>query len=166
MRPACELRSWSAGKLVIVVAVFAGLFCGCAPNSRAVHEAIVRNGRGKPVELIQTEEFDIREAVVYPPAVSGKPSDDVDTVSWKTLARYRCTWCHDCGFKTAWDYAHFRIAGWNPKYRGAAWRPVVERMRSKEGAMLNDELAQRIADYLRDESLGKLPPGYSDLGTL
>lgn len=70
----------------------------------------------------------------------------------------RCTRCHECGFKEAWDWENYwgenRTEDWNPTYSGEEWRPVVNRMRKYEGAHLNESIGDRIFSFLRDETLG------------
>lgn len=97
--------------------------------------------------------FDIRDKVIYPRG-SDPPGDLRTNVSNRELAMNRCTRCHECGFKQAWDEENFGTAQWSPRYTGDEWTDPVRRMRVKEYTFLNEQIAERIYSYLRDETLG------------
>jgi hypothetical protein len=106
-------------------------------------------GRNKLYET--TSEFDLRWEVVYPETERAfNPSINVSN---QELAFNRCTFCHECGFEQAFDYANYGAEDWDPQYVGQQWAAPVERMRVKEGAMLNEQVAERIYTFLRDVTL-------------
>jgi hypothetical protein len=98
--------------------------------------------------------FDLRKRVVYEKTEAPKFNSELQ-VSNKVLTTYRCTWCHECGFPQAWDIDNVGKPGWHPRYKGEGWKPIVARMRVMEGSMLNEEIADRVYSYLRQESLGQ-----------
>lgn len=101
------------------------------------------------------DEFDIKDRIEYPEIkTEGMANADID-VTDRQLAMYRCTWCHECGFNQAFDVKNYGKPGWNPYYRGEQWQPIVARMRPLENSMLNEVLAERIYNFLRDSTLGK-----------
>jgi hypothetical protein len=101
----------------------------------------------------QNSEFDLRWNVVYPErSTQFNPSINVSN---QELAFNRCTNCHECGFKPAFDYDNYGKPGWKPKYKGQQWQTIVERMNQKDGSMLNEQVANRIFMFLKDASLGK-----------
>jgi hypothetical protein len=109
-------------------------------------------------------DFDLRWKVVYP--ATEKTFDPSTNISNKELAQNRCTICHECGFEKAFDYAHFGQPGWAPQYKGQRWSSSVERMVGKEGSMLNEQIAGRIFEYLRDVTLGKYDENVDPKGAM
>lgn len=100
----------------------------------------------------------LKDILVYPASERKGPENVSTNVSNKLLARYRCTWCHECGFTEAFDYANYGTDDWDPVYVGEAWRPVVQRMNDDDETLLNEQIAERIYSYLRDETLGIYDP--------
>ena len=57
--------------------------------------------------------------------------------------------------KAAFDWEHYGSADWSPHYTGEEWAPVVQRMMVKENSFLQEEqIALRVYEYLRDDTLG------------
>jgi len=111
----------------------------------------------------QNSEFSLLDEVVYPKQTE-KTFDSRINVPDKYLTlgdatrSVRCTRCHECGFEQAWDMDHYQTPDWNPRYRGDEWKPVVQRMRAMENSLINEKIADRIFNFLRDETLGKYDP--------
>ncbi len=99
-------------------------------------------------------ELDLKDILVYPKADRKGPESVSTNVSNKLLTKYRCTWCHECGFTEAFDYENLGKPDWNPRFRGEGWRPVVQRMNDMDEALVNEQLAERIYTYLLEESTG------------
>jgi hypothetical protein len=111
-----------------------------------------------------SSEFDLRWNVTYPKGEAQfNPSLNV---SDQELAFNRCTLCHECGFEKAFDYDNFGKPGWKPVYKGEQWQPIVSRMNQKEGALLNEQVSNRIYTYLHDVTLGKYDESKDDKGAL
>src|SRR5262249_27238260 len=147
---------WLAALALLLVVAGA---CCCAPmtprykQQQASGEYMVASDR-----LYQDDgAFDLRKKVVYA-QTEGTTFNSDTNVSNKLLTTYRCTWCHECSFPKAWDIEHVGQPGWQPRYRGKDWEPAVRRMRVMDGSMLNEQIADRIFSYLRDESTGKYDP--------
>ena len=145
---------WNSSFALAATAVAILLVTGCPPRSESqsapagVFVASVNKlyDRG--------DGFDLRDRVIYP-AVKGEGLENADTnVTNRQLTMYRCTWCHECGFKQAFDAGHYGQPGWAPRYKGEQWRPVIDRMVSKDDSLLNEVLAERIYTFLRDSTLG------------
>jgi hypothetical protein len=99
--------------------------------------------------------FDIKDRIEYPEAKKEGCQDVSTNITDRALAMARCTWCHECGFNEAFDVARYGKPGWSPYYRGEQWQPIVERMSKTENTLLNEVLAERIFNFLRDSTLGK-----------
>jgi hypothetical protein len=136
-------------------AVIAGACC-CAPHQDRFKAAEAEGTYYAQSNRLYDDDgdFDIRKKVVYDKVVAATFNSELQ-VSNKQLTTYRCTWCHECGFPQAWDIKNVGKPNWHPRYRGEGWEPIVYRMSLIEGSMLNEEIADRIYKYLRDESLGK-----------
>ena len=131
------------------------IFAGCPPMKQA-KTAVEGKYLVRHDKLYSSEDpFDLKLEAVYPkPVIDGMISPDTN-VSDRELATYRCTWCHECGFKAAWDWEHLGSPDWKPKYKGEQWQPVVARMMNLENSLLQEEgIVKRIYRYLHDESLG------------
>jgi hypothetical protein len=131
------------------------LLAGCPPLKQA---KTVVEGKYLVLQnkLYSSEDpFDLKLEAVYPePKTDGLISPELN-VSDRELTMYRCTWCHECGFKAAWDWEHLGGTDWKPKYTGEQWQPVVARMMNLENSLLQEEgIVKRIYHYLHDESLG------------
>ena len=100
-------------------------------------------------------EFDIRDTVIYPEGVKGGSMPDPSlNVSNRQLFINRCLWCHECGAPRAIDWVNYGTPQWNPRYIGGQWAVPVQRMRDKPNSFLNEQIAERIFTYLRDDTLG------------
>ena len=143
------------GKLfhLATVALTAILITGCPPNKPldAQEEGTFVVSRNKLYD--QSSDFDLRWTAVYPKKEEGfNPSINVSN---QELTFNRCTSCHECGFKPAFDYDNYGKPGWDPRYTGQQWTTIVERMNQKEGSMMNEQVAQRVFTFLRDSTLGQ-----------
>jgi hypothetical protein len=146
-----------SGPIISVLACLAvlALTTGCPPPKP-------ENVATKGVFLAATNKiydrgdgFDLKDRIEYP-EVKQEGLQTVSTdITDRALAMARCTWCHECGFNEAFDVARYAKPAWNPIYRGEQWLPIVQRMRQMENTLLNEVLAERIYDFLRDASLGK-----------
>lgn len=99
--------------------------------------------------------FNLRDAIVYPETKAQGLTEVRTDITDRALAMARCSWCHECGFKEVFDTERYGKPGWSPLYRGEEWNPVVQRMRRLENSMLNEVLAERIFNFLRDSTTGK-----------
>lgn len=137
---------------VIATVLLLVWLAGCPPAQRQYVSAdgTFMAGRNRLYET--SGEFDLRWEVKYPEKERG--FDPSLNVSDQELAFNRCTWCHECGFEAAFDYASFGTDEWDPHYVGQEWAAPVERMRVKDGSMLNEKVAERIFKFLRDITLG------------
>jgi hypothetical protein len=99
--------------------------------------------------------FDLHDRIVYPETKTEGLVEVKTDITDRALTMARCTWCHECGFKEVFDAERYGKPGWTPLYRGEDWNPVVQRMRVLENSMLNEVLAERIFNFLRDSSTGK-----------
>lgn len=118
--------------------------------------------------FLSDDVFDLKYQAVYPqPKQDGLTNPTIYGITDRELTMYRCTWCHECGFKQAWDWDHYGSKDWKPRYRGDQWQPVVERMMKMENALLNEEqIVRRIYKYLYDDSLGKYNEGQDTKGAV
>ena len=137
--------------LILLAALL--LTTGCPPNKPldAQQEGTFIVSRNKLYE--SSSDFDLRWTAVYP-----KPEEAFNpgiNVSNKELTHNRCTLCHECGFKNAFDFDNYGTPEWSPQYTGQQWGPIVNRMNKKEGSLMNETIAERIFNYLRDVTLGK-----------
>jgi|GEM_PF-2506925 len=141
-----------AAWIALVVAV--GLLAGCPPPPATTDEEgtyLVASNRLWGDEA----DFDIRDTAVYPEAAREGLQNPSIGVSDQELTMNRCVWCHECGFKDAFDWEHYGSAEWSPRYTGEDWAPVVQRMMIKENSFLQEEqIARRVYEYLRDDTLG------------
>lgn len=101
------------------------------------------------------DSFDIKDRIEYPATKTEGMQNASTDVTDRELAMARCTWCHECGFNEAFDVARYSKPGWSPYYRGEQWLPIVQRMRQLENSLLNEVLAERIFNFLRDSTVGK-----------
>lgn len=138
------------------------LLAGCQPDTPRVlenqrFEAKAQTGQYlySSNKLFETDsKLDIRSTVMYPS--EGDTFDPSLNLSNRELTFQRCKTCHDeCGFDAGFDKEHYGTEQWNPRIKGQDWAPVVERMRMKENAFLNEVIAERVYNYLRDETTGK-----------
>jgi hypothetical protein len=112
-----------------------------------------------PAQLVEQERerevFDIRDTVVYSDGNHFvKIKDYKPNMRDQELMLYRCTWCHGCGVKEAWDLEHYGSKDWAPRYIGEEWAPIVQRMMQKENSLLQEEwIVRRIFSYLSTETL-------------
>jgi hypothetical protein len=130
------------------------ILCGCPPFT----EQKVKKGEflAKPNKLYDRGEgFDIKDRIVYPAVKSEGLADSSTQKTNRELAMLRCGYCHGCGFDQAFDKARYGQPAWEPKYKGAEWQPIVKRMLNLENSMLNEEIAERIYNFLRDSTTGK-----------
>ncbi|MCC7478934.1 hypothetical protein IT575_10815 [bacterium] len=146
-----ELALWLAGLL---------LLAGCPPaaNDNAAEDAndqaLASNTyMAAPNKIYDSSStFDLTWNVVY--ESKEKPFDPAINVTNRQLALNRCQNCHECGFKFAFDMDNFGTTNWNPRYKADEWAPVVKRMVDKPGSFMNEQIAERIYNYLNEESLG------------
>lgn len=141
------------------LAAVAWVTFGCTPRTASYKECQVPGTFMASSNRLYEDDgdFDLRKTVVY---YEPKAGIDPTPTNLPTpeFTRNRCSWCHECGFKSAWDVDNFGKPEWSPRYRGEAWRPIVQRMRVMDGSLLNEQIAERIYNYLRDESLGLYQP--------
>lgn len=113
------------------------------------------------------EVFDLRLPAVYPTPKREGLQDPSVQVSDRDLTLNRCTWCHGCGFKAAFDWEHYGAANWNPRYRGQQWQPVLERMMQLENSFLQEEMIiRRIFKFLNDETTGQYDESVDPKGAI
>ena len=138
----------------IALAVLLGMIAGCPPQTATTDEEgtyLVASNRLWGDE----SDFDIRDTAAYPEPRREGMQDPSLGVSDQALTMNRCSWCHECGFKVAFDWEQYGSADWSPRYTGEEWAPVVQRMMVKENSFLQEEqIALRVYEYLRDDSLG------------
>ncbi|MBN2082819.1 hypothetical protein JW859_11530 [bacterium] len=148
--PAFVFHLAALGLLLILLAAL----CGCRP--RQAEEEVAGEYLASSSKMYgNTSNFDIRDTVVYPEAVREGLGNPSINVSDKELTFNRCTWCHECGFQAAFDWEHYGTQEWSPKYTGQAWQAPIQRMMRMENSFLQEEqIAKRIYQYLRDETLG------------
>jgi hypothetical protein len=138
---------------IITVAL---LLCGCNPLA-----SLSKTSTAKSTFLVDDSRlfdsdtsFGMKDILVYPAMERHGPQNVSTGVPNPELTRYRCTWCHECGFTAAFDFENLNTAEWKPVYVGEAWKSIVYRMNDKDEALLNEQIAERIYTYLRDKSLG------------
>jgi hypothetical protein len=144
------------------------LLCGCPPDSRLQTEG-EPDPEGKFIATSnklydRDSPFDIRWEVEYPANEAG--FDTALNVSNRQLALNRCTWCHECGFKKAFDFARYGTMQWRPRYIGQQWSDPVDRMSRDDATMLNEQVATRIYTFLRDETLGLYDESKDEKGAI
>lgn len=148
-------RNLAAAPASVMALAVAALLSGCPPpekaNSAAPGEFIAESNKF----LDFGDNFDIRDKVVYPETQTEGLSNPTTFVTDRKLTELRCTWCHECGFERAFDLERYGTAYWQPLYRGEMWKPIVQRMQRVENNMLNEVLAERIFNFLRDSTTGK-----------
>jgi len=94
--------------------------------------------------------FDIRWKVKYESQENSfDPTINVDN---RQLTFNRCNRCHECGFTSAFDLAHYSTKDWHPRYHGQEWANPIYRMQAKDNSFLNDALCERIYKFLREET--------------
>jgi hypothetical protein len=99
--------------------------------------------------------FDIKDSITYPETkTEGLVNASLD-ITDRALTMARCTWCHECGFNEMFDTPAYGNPRWKPLYTGEDWFPVVTRMRRMENSLLNEVIAERIYNFLRDSTTGK-----------
>lgn len=128
---------------------------GCPPPPQPDVEAQGEFIAGSNKIFDRGDGFDIRDSITYPETKTEGLADTRLDISGRALAMARCTWCHECGFNEVFDVPTYGTPRWKPLYHGEDWAPVVERMRRKENSLLNEVIAERIFDFLRDSTLGK-----------
>jgi len=150
-----------------------GLLSGCPPETPRVLEERQLQQQAREGEylyaankLFETDsKLDIRDRVTYPKLVEFM--DPSTNMSNRDLTFERCKVCHrECGFEGAFDKEHYGTAEWKPRITGQGWAPVIERMRVKENSYLNEVVAERIYNYLRDETTGKYDEAADEKGAL
>src|SRR5688572_28715292 len=129
------------------------LLCGCPPPDDGTTAGADGGVKGTYLaegnKLFDAESpFDLRWTVVYPKRDEGFNPEL--GMSNRELAMARCTWCHECGFKDAFDYARYQSMEWKPRYVGEQWADPVRRMEGIDETMLNELVATRIYTFLRD----------------
>lgn len=148
---------------VLVLAVV--MVAGCPPMQRGTKDAPGEYTVSSDRLLGDNSDFNINDELVYKTAAQVGMRSTNTQVSDRELAMVRCEWCHECGFLRAWDWDNFGSAGWNPDYVGDEWGPIVQRMMQLDNSFLQEEmLAQRVFEYLRDESLGVYDESADDQG--
>jgi hypothetical protein len=121
------------------------LLCGCPPpDDGSSRRADGADGTylAEGNKLFDSEApFDLRWTVVYPEREEGFNPEL--GISNRELTMARCTWCHECGFKDAFDYARYQSMEWKPRYVGEQWADPVRRMEGIDETMLNEHVATR-----------------------
>jgi len=137
-----------------LLSVLLATLCGCPPRP-AEEDAEGQYLASSSKMYGNKSDFDIRDKVVYPEAAREGLSNPSINVSDKELTFNRCTWCHECGFENAFDWEHYGTTEWSPQYTGQAWQAPIQRMMRMENSFIQEEeIAKRIYQYLRDETLG------------
>lgn len=136
------------------------LLAGCPPPADAPSigegSAAAKNNTylAAPNKIFDgTSDFDLTWHVVY--ESKEKPFDPAINVTNRQMTLNRCNQCHECGFKVAFDMEHFGTPTWNPIYKADTWAPVVRRMVDMPGSFMNEQIAERIYNYLNEETQGK-----------
>jgi len=155
---------WAA--LCGLVAVFS-LLHSCKPLVHQTTAATQGTYLVSDGKLYMSDEvFDLKDEAKYPqPKMEGLVNPTIYGITDRELTMYRCTWCHECGFKQAWDWDHYGSKDWKPRYRGEQWQPVLERMMKMENSFLHEEqIVRRIYKYLYEDSIGKYNEGTDTKG--
>lgn len=147
-----DLRKFTIPAILVV----AFLSCGCNPlNSLSKTKTAKSTFLVDDSRLFDSDtSFGMRDILVYPAMERHGPQNVSTGIPNPELTRYRCTWCHECGFTEAFDFENLNTPEWKPVYVGEAWKSIVYRMNDKDEALLNEQIAERIFTYLRDKSLG------------
>ncbi len=150
------LRRKSYPALALVAGcILLSLFTGCPP---APPQNVEKQGEfvAAPNRVFDRGDgFDLGDSIIYPETKTEGLVESRTDITDRALTMARCSWCHECGFKEVFDSERFGKPGWTPMYRGEDWNPVVQRMRRIENSMLNEVLAERIFNFLRDSTTGK-----------
>lgn len=153
LRTRLQLSTFGAAAWILL-AVMLAMIAGCPPQPTATDEDgtyLVASNK----LWGDDDEFDIRDVAVYPKVRREGIQNPSIGVSDQELAQARCSWCHECGFKDAFDWDHYGSSDWAPRYTGEDWAPVVQRMMVMENSFLQEEqIALRVFEYLRDDTLG------------
>lgn len=141
--------------------IFAGLLLLAACNPLDSGETTVgqRQYVVEKARLFSNDsDLGIKDVLTYPKAERKGPADIRTNIPNRDLTINRCTWCHECGFTNAFNYADFGTDKWKPYYKGEEWRSSVMRMNDNDETMLNEQIAERIYNYLHDVTLGIYDP--------
>jgi len=150
----------------LAAVAFLVLLAGCPPP-QAAKEAegtyLVANSK----MYGDDDRFDLRDTVVYPETRSEGVINPSLNVSDQELTIYRCTWCHECGFPKAFDWANYGTDKWSPRYVGEDWRAPLKRMMDMEDTMIQEEqIVERIYSFLHDSTLGTYEEVADDRGAV
>jgi hypothetical protein len=143
---------WFARGIVCVLLL---ALYGCPPPAQ---QDIERKGEfvaGSNKIFDRGDGFDIRDTITYPETKSEGLTEARLDITDRALTMARCTWCHECGFNQMFDVQAFGTPRWKPIYTGEDWFPIVTRMRRMENSLLNEVIAERIFNFLRDSTTGK-----------
>lgn len=144
-----KLAAALAGLLLL-----AGCPPGAGPNREAADVDLPANTyMAAPNKVFDGQTpFDVTWNVVY--ESKEKPFDPAINVSNRQLALARCSRCHECAFPQAFDQEHYGTPQWSPHYKGQDWAPVVRRMADMQDSFMNEVIAERIYNYLKDDTEG------------
>jgi len=142
------------------------LLAGCPPE-QATRQAEGTYLAANSKMYGDDSQFDLRDTVVYPEARNQGVTNPSLNVSDQELTIYRCTWCHECGFEAAFDWANYGTDEWSPRYVGEDWRAPLKRMMDKEDTMIQEEqIVERIYSFLHDSTLGTYEEAADDRGAV
>ena len=121
---ATRTRNLATALVISVTLACAALLSGCPPPQKA---SAARSGEfiAESNKFLDFgDKFDIRDKVVYPATKTEGLRDPTTFVTDRKLAELRCTWCHECGFRRAFDLERYSTPDWQPLYRGEMWKPM------------------------------------------
>ncbi len=173
---AMQSNSFKSGRIELALWVASLLLLSGCPPPRNDNAAADANDTARasgtymaaPNKIFDSaSDFDLTWNVVY--ESKEKPFDPAINVSNRQLALNRCQQCHECGFKFAFDMEHFGTTQWQPRYKADEWSPVVKRMVDMPNSFMNEQIAERIYNYLNEETQGlydesKDPRGGNTIG--
>lgn len=158
-------RAWETFNAAAALIILLPLL-GCPPP-KAAEEAEGTYLAARSKMYGDDEAFDIRDTVTYPIPRTEGVTNPSTAVSDQELTMNRCTWCHECGFQRAFDWENYGHEEWAPQYTGEQWAPVLQRMMDKEETMIQEEqIVQRIYEFLRDATLGVYDEEADDRGAV
>jgi hypothetical protein len=154
----CRYKLFYLLPLILIVAT------GCPPEKSLIRQEAGSFLVASNKLYDESSDFDLRWTAMYPK--QNKSFDPSLNVSNKELSQGRCTRCHECGFRKAFDLDHYGQPTWAPVYKGNQWEPIVDRMNRKDASLLNEQVAERIFTYLRDVTLGKYDEANDNKGAI
>jgi hypothetical protein len=129
--------SFAAGALVLAALAFLLAAGSCAPP---------------PGSDNSEPEFDLNNPVVPQPKQPAEPEIGADIIGMdaETVWEVRCNQCHD------------RERGLD-RFKGEEWKPIIDRMMKKPGALMNAGIAGMIYVYLYERTTGEPHPDRDEL---